>query len=447
MIGTHPDCIVQRVNLGKNRLEINPFRFHYSLDFQLKASEIEPDSERIKDDFPLAGSNRSPRMRKTQSPPRRRNPAGQIPPSSPGPNQGRLDSIDALRGFDMFWIMGGDTLLPALLGLCGTSFCMGLSRQFEHSAWNGMTFYDLVFPLFLFIVGLSMPFSLEKRLARSRSKGPVILHLLKRSTVLILLGLLVNGLLDFQLNELRWAGVLQRIGLSYGAAGLLMLYTRTRTQVLIAAFILLAYWGLMACIPVPAAGAGILTPEGNLAGYVDRLFLPGSFCCYGAGDNEGILSTFPAVVSVLMGVFTGRWVRSRPKGLRTVRDLAAAGGLLVLAGWFWNLYFPVNKLIWSSSYVLVSGGWSLLLFTLFHWMIDVRGWRDWSFPFRVIGVNAIAIYVVQALFEFGILADTLTHGFIGHLGPYQAAFMAMIVILLKWLFLYHLYRQKLFLKV
>jgi predicted acyltransferase len=378
---------------------------------------------------------------------RRRHAAPAVhPPSATAavPSSGRLASIDALRGFDMFWIMGGDALFPALFGLAGLT---GWSRQFEHSAWNGMTFYDLIFPLFLFIVGLSIPFSLEKRRASGESRGTQVRHILRRTIILVLLGFLVNGLLDFRFHEMRWPGVLQRIGLAYGAAALLALFTRTRTQAVAAVSLLLLYWGLMVLVPVPGAGAGVLTPDGNLAGYLDRRFLPGSFCCYGPGDNEGLLSTIPSVVSVLIGVFAGRWVRSTGPGIRSSAGLGVAGAALLAAGWCWAPFFPVNKLIWTGSYALVASGWSLLLFAIFHWTIDVRGCKGWSFPLRVIGLNAIAIYVVQALFDFGIPADTLVHGFIGRTGDLRPVIWSAVVIGLKWLFLFHLYRQKLFLKV
>jgi predicted acyltransferase len=358
----------------------------------------------------------------------------------------RVVSIDALRGFDMFWIMGGDAFFPALFALFGTPLFLSLSKQLEHSAWNGFTFYDLIFPLFLFIVGLSMPFSLGRRIEKDEPKKSVYIHIVKRTVVLIFFGLLYNGLLNFNFHEMRYAGVLQRIAVCYFFAAVLFINTKTRTQAVLAGVILLAYWAMMALIPVPGFGAGKFTPEGNLAGYLDRRFLPGSFCCYGFGDNEGILSNLPAVSTILLGVLAGTWVKSKKKDSKKVLGLLGTGMACLALGRLWNLVFPINKLVWSSSYVLYSGGWSLLLFAWFYWIVDVLKWRKWAFPFVVIGLNPITIYVVQGLFDFGILANIFMHGFIGHLGPCKPVFWQLCVLTVKWTFLYFLYRYKIFLR-
>lgn len=358
----------------------------------------------------------------------------------------RLASIDALRGFDMFWIMGGDTFFPALFALIGTPLFLSLSRQLEHSAWNGFTFSDLIFPLFLFIVGLSMPYSLGRRLEKLESRKSVYLHVVRRTVILILLGFLYNGLLKLDFHAMRYAGVLQRIGICYFLAALIYIHTKTRTQALLAGAILLTVWGMMALVPVPGFSAGVLTPEGNLAGYLDRRFLPGSFCCYAFGDNEGLLSTLPAVVTVQLGVFAGKWIQTAKTDSRKVIGLLAAGMVCLALGKLWNTVFPINKLYWSGSYVLYSGGWSLLLFALFYWIVDVRKRRKWAFPFVVIGLNPITIYVVQGLFDFGILANIFVHGFIDRLGPFKPPFWQLCVLVVKWLFLYFLYRKKIFLK-
>jgi predicted acyltransferase len=202
----------------------------------------------------------------------------------------------------------------------------------------------------------------------------------------------------------------------------------------------------MKLIPVPGFGSGVLTPDGNLAAYLDRKFLPGSFCCYQFGDNEGILSTLPAVATAMIGVFSGLWLKSKNGGTKKVFGLFAAGAAALVLAKLWDLVFPINKLIWSSSYVLYSSGWSLLLLALFYWIIDVRGWRKWAFPFVVIGLNPITIYVAQALFDFGVIANIVVHGFIGHMGAFRDPFWALCVLAVKWLFLCFLYRQKIFLK-
>ena len=377
-----------------------------------------------------------------------------IPPAAvkPAPSRGtnvparRVVSIDALRGFDMFWIMGGDAFFPALFALIGTPFFLSLSRQLEHSSWNGFTFYDLIFPLFLFIVGCSMPFALGRRLEKGEPKKSIYIHIIKRTVTLLFLGLIYNGLLNFQFHEMRYAGVLQRITICYFFASVIFIYSKPRTQAILSAVILLAYWAIMKLIPVPGFGAGVLTPEGNLAAFVDQRLLPGRFCCYTFGDNEGIISNLPAVVTALLGALSGAWLKSGTGGIRKVLGLAAAGIASLGIAQLWNPFFPINKLFWSSSYVLAAGGWSMLLLALFYWIIDVRGWRVWAFPFVVIGLNPITIYVVQGLFDFGIIANIFVHGFIRHTGAFEQPLWLLCILAVKWLFLYFLYRQKIFLK-
>lgn len=359
---------------------------------------------------------------------------------------GRVHSIDALRGFDMFWIVGGGTLVERILTLMHTP--EAITRQFEHSAWNGFTFEDLIFPLFLFIAGLTVPFSLVKRSERGDSKRGLVGHILKRVVILFALGLVYNGILDFRFADMRWVGVLQRIALAWGAAALIAVFFRTvRAQAIWAGAILVGYWAVMMLVPVPGFGAGVLTPEGNLASFVDRLVLPGRFCCFDFGDNEGVLSTIPAVATALLGVLAGNWLRGSRSGRDKTIGLLAAGVASLIAAIIWGLAFPINKLLWTSSYVLFAAGWSLLLLAVFFWIIDVKGWKKWSFFFTVIGMNSITIYVASDLFDFRGIANVFIHGFIGNMGAFAPAFTAFSVLAVKWLLLWFLYRQKIFLRV
>ena len=368
-------------------------------------------------------------------------------PAPSGIPSGRVHSIDALRGFDMFWIIGGGTVIEQLLTLIGAPFTLALAGQFEHSRWNGFTFEDLIYPLFLFIMGLTIPFSLTKRLERGDSQRRVVLHIMKRTLILFLLGFVLNGFLDFNLAEMRWMGVLQRIALCYLAAALITLYSGVRGRAVWTAAFLVGYWAVMALIPVPGFGAGALTPEGNLASYLDRLLIPGKFCCFGYGENEGILSTFPSIASSLIGVLCADWLRTGRSGREKTLGLACAGFTSLAAGLLWGVAFPINKLIWTSSYTLFAAGWSMLLLATFYWIIDVRGWKRWAFFFTVIGLNPITIYVAQDLFNFGVVANVFIHGFVSYLGGFRPAFVALCVLGVKWLFLWFLYRQKIFLKV
>jgi len=354
----------------------------------------------------------------------------------------RVVSIDALRGFDMFWIVGGAAFFVNLLALFNIH-----TAQFGHSAWNGFTFWDLIFPLFIFIMGLSMAYSIGKRLERGESRKNLYIHIVKRTLILFILGLIYNGLLDFNFAAQRYAGVLQRIALCYFFASIIVMNASIKWQAIWAAIILLFYWGIMMLIPVPGFGAGVLTPTGNLSAFIDQHFLPGSFCCYRFGDNEGIISTIPGISTALIGVLAGHWLQTSFSQLKKVLGLLLGGIAFIFIGLLWNFVFPINKLIWTSSYVLYAGGWSLLLFCLFYWLIDVRGWQTWAFPFVVIGLNSITIYLCTALFNFSIIANIFIHGFSPHLGIYQPLFLVICTLAVEWFFLYFLFKRKIFLKV
>jgi predicted acyltransferase len=359
----------------------------------------------------------------------------------------RLKSIDALRGFDMFWISSGEAFFIALFTFINTPFFKELALQLDHPQWAGFRFYDMIFPLFLFIMGAVMPLSITRRLERGDSKSKIYKHIIQRTLLLFLLGLIYNGLFNFDLEGQRYSGVLQRFAFTYFFAGLIVMHYKTRGQMAWAAMILLSYWVLLLTVPAPGFQAYDLTPQGNLCGYIDRTFLPGSFCCYPYGDNEGILTMFPAIVNVLFGVLAGQWLLGTSETMKKVRNLLIAGASFIAGGLLWSLVFPVNKYLWTGSYVFLTTGISFLLLTLFYWVIDVKGYYKWAFPFIVIGLNPITIYVAQGLFDFGIIANIFIHGFADSLGSFKPVFYQFSVILVKWFFLYFLYRQKIFLKV
>ncbi len=367
-------------------------------------------------------------------------------------HSGRIISIDALRGFDMFWIMGSSELAIAILAFSKSNWALRLAAQFRHSNWNGFTFYDLIFPLFLFIVGLTIPFSLNKYHAGNKINfKDAYLRIISRTLILFFLGLCINGLLDFNFAAMRWPGVLQRIAICYLICAVIVLHVRSEFQPLtigiVIVIILIGYWLVMRFVPVPGSIAGeYLSREGNLAGYIDRLVIPGRLY-YKFGDNEGLLSTIPALATTLSGVLTGRMLKSDKPQIFKLKWIIISAIIALTFGFLWNFSFPVNKILWTSSFVLVSSGFSLLLLGLFYWLIDYKGYKKWAFPFIVIGMNAITIYVVQGLFDFGIIVNILIHGFIGYMGPVQDIFSLTCLVALKWLFLYFLYRKKIFLKV
>jgi predicted acyltransferase len=370
----------------------------------------------------------------------------QPPPASP---TGRLESIDALRGFDMFWIIGGDTFAKAWAHWAGWPPPELVEEQLEHVPWEGFHFYDLIFPLFLFVVGVVIPFSLARQRERGASRANMHSRIVQRTVLLFALGLLCNGVLQFDWSNLRVAGVLQRIGICYGCAALIVMHTGVRGQVLITAAILLGYWALLAWVPAPGSAPGDYSMEGNLPGYIDRHYLPGKILkpWYGYGDNEGLLSTIPAVATTLLGALAGQWLRSgRGAGIRLL-GLALAGVLCLVVGAAWGSVLPVIKNIWTSSFVLVAGGWSLLLLAFFHGVIDVLGFRRWAFFFTVIGANAITIYVVPRFIDFPKIANFFLGGVVRHAGSFAPVAAALAVLAVKWLFLLYLYRKRIFLRL
>ncbi len=364
----------------------------------------------------------------------------------------RLISLDALRGFDMLWIAGGEYLIVTLAALTGWPLLQWTAVQMEHVEWQGFHFYDMIFPLFLFIAGVSMPFSIVKRKQRGESLQKIYLHLFRRLFLLILLGLIYNGLLRFDFEKQRYASVLARIGLAWFFAAIIVLNTNVRGQIIWFAGILLAYWAMMKLIPVPGFGPGVLTPEGNLAAFIDQKFLPGRLCCYTYGDNEGILSTFPAISTALMGAITGYFLNlqsNRLNGLKKALIILAAGITSLIVAKLWSFSFPVIKNLWSSSFVLTAGGWSLILLSLFYLVIDVWGFKKWTFPFVVIGLNSITIYMLNAgIIDFGDMGKYFFGGLASLFSEAgQAVILSVGAILCMWTVLYILYRNKIFLKV
>lgn len=363
----------------------------------------------------------------------------------------RLQSLDTLRGFDMFFIMGGGSLFIALATLVPTPFFQSVAAQMHHAQWGaGFTFEDIIFPLFLFIAGISFPFSLAKQRGSGMTDAAIYKKIVRRGITLVVLGLVYNGLLRFDWETQRCASVLARIGLGWMFGALIFVNTRTITRVVIVVALLVGYW-LLLFIPAPdGAGAGLFTQQGNLTCYIDRLLLPGRL--HGGNyDPEGILSTLPAIGTTLLGMFTGEFVKLQKQGLTEAKKVAymlAAGVALLAIGLLWGLFFPINKYLWTSSFVCTVGGISMLLFATFYYIVDVKECRGWTLFFKVIGMNSITIYLAQAFVNFTFTADAVFGGFVG-LFPEtaQPLLAAMAYIVVCWGFLYFLYRQRIFLKV
>ena len=361
----------------------------------------------------------------------------------------RLLSLDALRGFDMFFIMGGGALLLSVSSFFPENVSAFIAEQMGHKEWHGFAFYDLIFPLFLFLAGLSLPFSLSKQLSLGKSRLNISLKIVRRAVLLVFLGVLYNGLLNFDFENLRYASVLGRIGLAWAIAALIYLWAGKRVSVVVSVVVLLGYWALLALVKAPDAlpEVAVYSMEGSIVGYIDRLYLPGVLHL-GVHDPEGLLSTLPAVVTAMAGIFTGDFVRQkRVKEYSKVGIMLLTSLILLVLGYLWGLAFPINKNLWTSSFVVFATGWSLLLFALFYLVIDVVGLKRWSFFFRVIGMNSITIYLLQQFFDFHKPVQTLFGGFLS-LFPeqYYPSLYWCCYVLICWLLLYFLYRKSVFLK-
>lgn len=327
----------------------------------------------------------------------------------------RIVSIDVLRGFAIFWIVGGDGIAWALRDMSrGATSSVAeigafIGDQFTHARWEGFHFYDLIFPLFIFTTGVAIPFSLN-RLVKSNSSRTALLRILRRSLLLFILGIVYYGGASSFWPDVRLMGVLQRIALCYLFASVLFLSLGARGLWLTTAVVLIAYWALLTFVPVPGVGSGSYAEGGNLASWVDENYLPGKKW-HGNWDPEGLLSTLPAVGTCLIGIIAGLTlmredIAPRHKSLY----LIVGGAAMTVAGYLWGLQFPVIKKIWTSSYVLVSGGYSLILLGALHQLIDVWRVRQWSIVFVWIGANAITIYFLNNIIFYERFANRFIGG-------------------------------------
>lgn len=374
---------------------------------------------------------------------------------------GRLVSLDVLRGFVMFWIMSGEHIIHALAKAAPIPAFIWMSSQLHHAEWNGITFYDMIFPVFLFVAGVSMPYSFEKKMSLagvktpselpSKEKQKIYLSMLRRTCILVFLGFIVNGLLRFDgFDQTRFASVLGRIGLAWFFAGLIYLNFNLKQQLIWFTAILAGYYLTMKLVPVPDFGAGVLTKEGSLEGYIDRLFLPGRLHSK-VYDPEGLFSTIPAIATALLGVFLGTFLRAKNhfSAGKKLAILVLSALVLIGIGIIWDYDFPINKHLWTSSFVCFVGGFSILFFTFFYLIIDLLGFQNWAFPLLLIGSNSILIYIAaEGLVDFKHTADYVFGGIIKFLPLiWQPVFATLSVTIVQLMLLYFLYRKKWFLKV
>ncbi|MGA2073591.1 MAG: DUF5009 domain-containing protein [Terriglobia bacterium] len=364
------------------------------------------------------------------------------------PSSSRLASLDALRGFDMFWIMGADLVIYDLAENSHNPVLLGLRNQFHHVPWAGFHFYDLVFPLFLFMIGVSMPFSFSKRLQRGDGKRKIYVHVITRVAILILLGMMVNGrLLSYDPSQFQLTySVLQTLALGFLVASFILLNQRVRRQVATTAAMLILYWALMSFVPVPGHVIGVYRPGANFGDWLNDLIV-GHF--QGIWRFGWILQILTNASTAMLGVFAGELLRSEKSARDKLLWLTGLGISCLAAGLLWNIWFPIIKDRWTSSFALYAGGWSYLLLALFYFIIDVRGYRKWAFPFTVIGMNAIVAYMLAELFssEFRRMAEVFVGGLKQYVGGWYDAIAALGGLITIWLVLYALYRNRTFIKV
>lgn len=361
-------------------------------------------------------------------------------------------SLDALRGFDMMWIVGADALGHALGKLEAGPLVKTLATQLDHVAWQGFRFYDMIFPLFVFMIGVAITFSVGKLVERE-GRGAAVARILKRTLLLYVLGLIYYGGISKGVEMIRLLGVLQRLALCYGFTALCFVYLKPKQMAVLAAGILVAYWAALNFVPVPGIGAGDFSEGRNLTNWIDREYLPWRKWDK-THDPEGILSTFPAFVSCFLGVFAGLLLQDTSRrDTQRAAILAGAGAVSVVLGYAWGMQFPIVKKLWSSSFVLVAGGWSALLLSLFYYVIDVRKIRGWAMPFVWMGTNALTIYLVSNLVDFdalsarfvgGPVAEWLDAAVMPHFG---AVLLATVGMVLCFLFCRFLYRRQIFLRL
>jgi len=400
------------------------------------------------------------------------------------PDSQRLMSLDALRGFDMFWILGADSLFYALHELKANPVTSFLAYELDHAEWAGFHFYDLIFPMFVFMMGVSTVFSLTKIIARE-GRAAAVKRVVRRGVLLFVIGLIYSGGFTNPWPDMRLMGVLNRIALVYTCGGLLFIFLCTRALIAVAAALLLGYWALLECVPFPdvrplPGGPAAITKEAgytnvfqlnmasttlihgsyiqgvNLTDYVDQKYLPARKYD-GTYDPEGILSTMPAVVTGLLGIFAGLFLRNQSvPDRKKVFGLIGAGAVAACLGWLWGLEMPVIKKIWTSSYVLVAGGYSAMLLGAFYWLVDVKQWRTWCQPFVWIGMNPITLYLASNFMGglgFEKLARRLAGGpvkdfFDTHVaaGFGELVISATAIALFLW-FANFLHRRKIFLRL
>ncbi|PAY01684.1 DUF5009 domain-containing protein [Pseudoalteromonas sp. HM-SA03] len=369
----------------------------------------------------------------------------------------RLASLDALRGMDMFWILGGQSIFAALFVLTGWQGWKAFEAHTLHSPWHGFTFYDLIFPLFIFLSGVAMGLS-PKRIDHLpfNERKPFYLKALKRLLLLCAFGVLYNhgwgtGI-PMDPDGVRYASVLGRIAFAWFFCALLVWHTSLRTLAYVGVGILIFYWLLLCFIPVPGGQAGDLSANGvgSWNAFIDTYLLPGISYQNRPVDPEGVLSSLPAIVNAIAGVFAGRAIaNAQTQGEWKIVGILAGSGVLALAlGWLWDMQFPVNKELWTSSFVLVTVGWSAILLAVFYAIVDVLSFQRWAYPFVIIGANSIIIYLASSLVNWTFISKSVFGGVIASVpAAWQPLIAVFALLAVQLLVLHWMYKRRIFVSV
>jgi predicted acyltransferase len=377
-----------------------------------------------------------------------------MPKNPPKASSDRLISLDVFRGITI-----AGMVLVNNPGSWATIYW-----PLGHAEWHGWTPTDFIFPFFVFIVGVAIPLAFSRRVEQGGSKRDLYLKIIRRTLIIFALGIFLAGFPYFEFSTIRIPGVLQRLAVCYLFASIIFLNTKVRTQIIITAVLLVGYCLLMTRFNAPGFAVGDLSKEGSLASYIDRVvFGPHIWRQGKVYDPEGLLSTIPAIATALFGVLTGQWLRTNKPSYEKVAGLFAAGAVCIVIGWAWNPFFPINKALWTSSFVFFTGGMALEFLALCYWLIDIKKNQWWTKPFVVFGVNAIILFVGSAVMArlLGLIKVPTADGsrislqswifqnlLLSWLPPYRASLAFAICFILVWLgLMWILYRRKIFIKV
>jgi len=361
----------------------------------------------------------------------------------------RLHSLDILRGFDMFWITGGHMLVATLAAATGWKWLATVEGQMHHCAWAGFHFYDLIFPLFIFIMGVAIPYALLPKLESGMPKKGLYRKVVKRFVILVLLGVIYNQAAWPDWANPRIASVLGQIGFAYLFGSIIFINTRNIRSVILWMSGILVVYGLMQnFIPVPGYGAGILTPEGSLNAFLDQHITPGRLLGE-TYEPEGVFNNISAISIALMGVMAGLILRGdRIRGqYGKVLTLAVTGAAFITIGLLLNGVYPIIKNAWTSTFDLLTGGIGLVLLSLFYMVVDVWKFRKWGFYFKVIGMNSITVYLAVSFIDFGGISNNFVKGFTMHMGPWGDVLQVVVALAIIWYSLYLMYKNKIFLRI